>query len=133
VLVVDKKYSPSFRITAAVPWLSGLVAGYDSRPVEKRFVVVMGEFFLQVFQFFKFIYHRRCVTLAMYSVVKLDVLLTVHHTNLICLLGVNAFTCFGRYSPIFSRLWSVAVWCNYVCRVCVNYVQVVVPPQPARS
>jgi hypothetical protein len=33
-----------------------------------------------------------------------------------CLLGVNASTCFGRYSPIFRRLCADAIWCNYVLR-----------------
>jgi hypothetical protein len=52
------------------------------------------------------------------------VLLTVHHCTLmnqhqldtlsfVCL-RVNACTCFGRYSSIFSRLCTVAVWCNCV-------------------
>jgi hypothetical protein len=74
----------------------------------------------------------------------LDVLLTVHHgilrnqhqlntLFLVCLLGVNASTCFGRYSLIFRKLCTDAFWCNYVSRMCVDYVPVVVEPQPARS
>jgi hypothetical protein len=35
-----------------VTWLGGLVAGFDARPVEKSFVVAMGEVFLHVFPFF---------------------------------------------------------------------------------
>jgi hypothetical protein len=50
---------------------------------------------------------------------------------LVCLLGVNASTCFGRYSFIFTRLCTAAVWCNCVRRVCVDCVQVAV--EPARS
>jgi hypothetical protein len=61
------------------------------------------------------------------------VLLTVHHGTLmnhhqlgtlflVCLLGVSASTCFGRYSPIFRRLCTDAVWCNYVRRMCVDYM-----------
>jgi hypothetical protein len=49
-----------------------------------------------------------------------DGLLTVHHGTLmnqhqldtlflVCLLRVNASTCFGLYSPIFRRLCTVAV------------------------
>jgi hypothetical protein len=45
---------------------------------------------------------------------------------LVCLLGVNASTCFERYSPIFRRLCTVANWCNYVRRMCVDCVQVAV-------
>jgi hypothetical protein len=63
------------------------------------------------------------------------VLLIVHHGTLrnqhqldthflVCLLGVSASTCFGRYSPIFRRLCTNAVWCNCV--------QVAVEPQSAR-
>jgi hypothetical protein len=52
---------------------------------------------------------------------------------LVYLLGVNASTCFGRYSPIFRRLCTDAIWCNYVRRMCVDCVQVAVGPQPARS
>jgi hypothetical protein len=50
---------------------------------------------------------------------------------LVCLLGVNASTCFGRYAPIFRRFCTNAIWCNYVRRMCVDYVQVAVEPQPA--
>jgi hypothetical protein len=68
-----------------------------------------------------------------------DVMLAVHHGTLmnqnqtdtlflVCLLGVNASTCFGRYSPIFRRLCTVAIWCNYMHRMCVDYVQVAVEP-----
>jgi hypothetical protein len=74
----------------------------------------------------------------------LDVLLTVHHGKLsnqhqldtlflVCLLGVNVSIYFGRYSPFFRKLWSDAVRCNYVRRICVDYVQVVVEQQHARS
>jgi hypothetical protein len=66
---------------------------------------------------------------------KFDVLLTVHHGTLmnqhqldtlflVCLLGVNASTCFGRYSSIFKRLFTDAIWYNYLRRMCVDYVQV---------
>jgi hypothetical protein len=54
----------------------------------------------------------------------LDVLLTLHHGTLnqhqldtfflVCLLRVNASTCFGHYSPIFRRLCTDAIWCNYM-------------------
>jgi hypothetical protein len=68
---------------------------------------------------------------------KLDILLTMHHGKLmnehqldtlflVCLLRGNASTYFGRYSPIFSRFCSVAIWCNWVRRLCVEYVQVAV-------
>jgi hypothetical protein len=43
---------------------------------------------------------------------------------LVCLLGVNAGTCFERYSPILSRLCTDVILCNYVRRMCVDYVQV---------
>jgi hypothetical protein len=49
---------------------------------------------------------------------------------LVCLLKVNASTCFGRYSPIFRRLFTDVIWCNYVRRMRVDYVQVAVEPQP---
>jgi hypothetical protein len=39
---------------------------------------------------------------------------------LVCLLGANASTCFGRYSSIFRRFSIDAVWCNYVRRMCVD-------------
>jgi hypothetical protein len=42
---------------------------------------------------------------------------------LVCLLGVNASTCFGRYSPIFRRLCTDGIWCNYVRRLCVDRVR----------
>jgi hypothetical protein len=45
---------------------------------------------------------------------------------LVCLLAVNVSTCFGRYSPIFRRLCTDAIWCNYVRRMCVDCVQVAV-------
>jgi hypothetical protein len=45
---------------------------------------------------------------------------------LVCLLSVNVSICFGRYSPIFRRLCTVAIWCNYVRRMCVDCVQVAV-------
>jgi hypothetical protein len=44
--------------------------------------------------------------------------------SLVCLLGVKAPKCFGRYSPIFRRICTDAIWCNYVRRMCVDYVQV---------
>jgi hypothetical protein len=55
--------------------------------------------------------------------VSFVVLLTVHHgtsmsqhqidtLSLVCLLRVNASTCFGRYWPIFRRLCTVAIWWN---------------------
>jgi hypothetical protein len=64
----------------------------------------------------------------------LDVLFTVHHGTLmnqhqldtlflVCLLGVNTSTCFRRYSPIFRRLCTVAIWCNCVRRMFVDCVQ----------
>jgi hypothetical protein len=40
---------------------------------------------------------------------------------LVCLLGFNASTCFGRYSPIFRRLCTDDIWCIYVRRMFVNY------------
>jgi hypothetical protein len=54
-----------------------------------------------------------------------DALLTMHSGTLmnqhqldtlflVCLLEVNAATCFGRYSSIFMRPCTDAVWCNYV-------------------
>jgi hypothetical protein len=72
------------------------------------------------------------VTVHKISVVQLDVSLTVHHGTLmnkhqdyilflVCLLGVNASIDFVRYSPIFKRLCTDAIWCNYVCRMCVDY------------
>jgi hypothetical protein len=75
---------------------------------------------------------------------ELDVLLTVHHGTLmnqhqldtlflVCLLGLSASASFGRYSPIFRSLCTDAIWCNYVRRMCVDYVQVAVPPQSAHS
>jgi hypothetical protein len=62
---------------------------------------------------------------------KLDVLLTVHHGTLInqhqldtlflvCLLIVNASTCFGRLLPIFGRLCTNAIWWSCVRRLCVD-------------
>jgi hypothetical protein len=36
---------------------------------------------------------------------------------LVCLLGVNASICFRRYSPIFRRPCTDAIWCNYVRRI----------------
>jgi hypothetical protein len=45
---------------------------------------------------------------------------------LVCVLRVNASTCFGRYSLIFRRLCTDAIWCNYVRRMCVECVQVTV-------
>jgi hypothetical protein len=33
---------------------------------------------------------------------------------------------FGRYSPIFRRLYTNAIWCNCVRRMCVDCVQVAV-------
>jgi hypothetical protein len=70
-------------------------------------------------------------------VCDLYVLLTVHYGTLInqrqldtlflvFLLGVNASTRFERYSPIFRRLCTDAMWCNYVRRMCVDCVQVAV-------
>jgi hypothetical protein len=60
-------------------------------------------------------------------------MLTVHHgtlmnqhqvytLSLVCLLRVNASTCFGLYSSIFKRLCTVAIWCNCVRRMCIVYV-----------
>jgi hypothetical protein len=37
---------------------------------------------------------------------------------LVCLLRNNASTCFGRYSPIFGRLCTVAIWCNFMLTAC---------------
>jgi hypothetical protein len=67
---------------------------------------------------------------------RLDVLLIVHHGTLmnqhkldalflVCLLRVDASTCFGLYLPIFRRLCTVAVWCNCLRRMCSDCVQVV--------
>jgi hypothetical protein len=71
---------------------------------------------------------RLCVTrLKSRNQHKLDTLFFV------CLLGVNASTYFGRYSPIFRRLCTDAMWCSYVRRMCVDYVQVAVQPQLART
>jgi hypothetical protein len=66
---------------------------------------------------------------------KLDVLLTVHHGILInqhqpdalflvCLLIVNASTCFGRLLSIFRRLCTNAIWYNCVCRMRVDCMRV---------
>jgi hypothetical protein len=44
----------------------------------------------------------------------------------LCWNGVNACTCFGRYSPIFRRLCRDAICCNYVRKICVVYMQVAV-------
>jgi hypothetical protein len=71
--------------------------------------------------------------------IKFVVMLTVHHgilmnqhqldtLFLVCLLGVNASTFFGQYMPIFKRLFTVAIWCNCMCRMCVDCVQVAVAP-----
>jgi hypothetical protein len=49
---------------------------------------------------------------------------------LVCLLGVNVSICFGRYSPIFRRLCTDPIWCNYVRRMRVGCVQVAVPQIP---
>jgi hypothetical protein len=46
---------------------------------------------------------------------------------LVCLLGVNVSTCFGRYSPIFRRLYTDAIWCNGVRRMYVDCMQGAVP------
>jgi hypothetical protein len=43
---------------------------------------------------------------------------------LVCLLRVNAFTCFGRYASIFRGGCTVAIWCNCVRSMCVDCVQV---------
>jgi hypothetical protein len=51
--------------------------------------------------------------------------------SLVSLLRVNACTCLGRYSPIFRKLCTVALWCNCVRRTCVDCVLFAV--QPARS
>jgi hypothetical protein len=71
------------------------------------------------------------------STKTLEVLLTVHHGTLInqhkidtfllvCLLRVNASTCFGRYTSILRRLCTDAILCNNVRRMCVDCVQVAV-------
>jgi hypothetical protein len=60
---------------------------------------------------------------------KVTTLMNQHQLDtlfLVCLLRVNASTCFGRYSPIFRRLCTGAIWCNYVRRMCVDCVQVAV-------
>jgi hypothetical protein len=49
---------------------------------------------------------------------------------LVCLLRVNASTCFERYSPIFRRFCTVAIWCNCVRGMCVDRVQVAVNCNP---
>jgi hypothetical protein len=82
------------------------------------------------------IYRLSCRTKFFKLDLKVDVLLTVHHGTLmnqhqldtlflVCLLGVKASTCCGRYLPIFRRLCTDAVWCNYVRRMCVDYLHVV--------
>jgi hypothetical protein len=56
------------------------------------------------------------------------VLLNQHQLDtlfLVCLLRVSASTCFGRYSPIFRRLCTVAIWCNCVRKMCVGGVRCV--------
>jgi hypothetical protein len=65
----------------------------------------------------------------MINLVNINILINQHQIDtlfLVCLLGVNASTCFGHYSPIFRRLCTDAVWCNYVRRMCVDHVQDVV-------
>jgi hypothetical protein len=47
--------------------------------------------------------------------------------SLVCLLRVNASTCFGLYTLVFRRQCKNAIWCNYVRRMCVDCVQVAVP------
>jgi hypothetical protein len=75
---------------------------------------------------------------------RLDDLLTVHHgalmnqhqldtLSLVFLKRVNASPCFERYSPTFRRLCTVAIWCKWLRRVCVDCVRVAVEPQTARS
>jgi hypothetical protein len=75
---------------------------------------------------------------------QLHALVSAHHGTvrnehqldtlfLVCLLEFNASTCFGRYSPIFTRLCADVIWCNCVCRMCVDYMQFAVEPQTARS
>jgi hypothetical protein len=70
-----------------------------------------------------------------FDIYKYSLLMNQHQLDtlfLVCLLTVNASTCFERYSPIFRRFCTDDIWCNYVRRRCVDCVQVAVPPQPAR-
>jgi hypothetical protein len=69
-----------------------------------------------------------CCTTNVYVTVPTELILQWIYTNLIhlpwfVLLRVNASTCFGRYSPIFRRVCTSAIWCNCVCRRCVECTQ----------
>jgi hypothetical protein len=65
-------------------------------------------------------FHHLCCTSR-----KLNICLMNQHQIdklfLVCLLGVSASTCFGRYSPIFRGLCTDSVWCNYVRRMSICF------------
>jgi hypothetical protein len=78
---------------------------------------------------------RLSVTVYVNSASLFYILLNVHYSPLmnqhqldtsflICLLRVNASTCFGRYSPIYRRLCTAVIWRNCVRGMCVDCVQV---------